>query len=104
MTRVSNCGAFPFDQSHAQAALFKQIRRLLFRRRRHHDEDVDRNVPIQHWERFDFGRIESVLFFLHYQLSRPRLRLAFYENFPGSPANMPIAWKIDFGGQRRRFE
>jgi hypothetical protein len=36
------------------------------------------NVAIQRWERFDFGRIEPVRFILHYQLSRPSLRLAFY--------------------------
>ena len=104
MTRVSNCGAFPFDQSHAQAALFKQICACYSGDAGTDDEDVDRNVPIQRWEQFDFGRIEPLRFFLHYQLSRPRLRSAFNENFPSSPANVPIAWKINFGGQRRRFE
>ena len=104
MTGVPDCDAIPFDQGHGQAALFKQICRCYSGNAGTDDQDVDRNVPIQRWERFDFGRIEPVRFLLHYRLSRLSLRLAFNKNLVGLPANVPIARKIDFSGQRRRFE
>jgi hypothetical protein len=88
----------------SQATLFKQICGCYSGNAGTDDQDVDRNVPIQRWERFNFGRIEPVRFLLHHRLSRPSFRLAFYKNFLGLPANVPIAWKIDFGSQRRRFQ
>ena len=80
MTGVPNCSAFPFNQSHAQATLFKQICGCCSGNAGTDDQDVDRNVPIQRWERFNFGRIQPVRFLLHHRLSRPSFRLAFDEN------------------------
>jgi hypothetical protein len=47
MTSVPNCGTFPFNQSHGQAALFKQISGCYSGNAGTDDEDIDRNVPIQ---------------------------------------------------------